>query len=96
LVCEAGGISESLGGANNPNAIRQALLTGSFLPLFYAAFAWWGRNAAAADMVAAGTWGVTVEQIVGGKQVQEANADNGREQRQEEQVMLLRAEKAGE
>ena len=69
---------------------------GSFLPLFYAAFAWWGRHAAAVDMVAAGTWEVTVEEMVGGKQVQAANAENGREQRQEEQVMLLTAEKAGE
>ena len=69
---------------------------GSFLPLFYAAFAWWGRNAAAVDMVAAETWGVAVEEMVGGKQVQEEKAENGSEQRHEEKVMLLTAEKAGE
>ncbi len=90
----AGGISDSLGGTENPQAIQQALLMGSFLPLFYAAFAWWGRQSVARDMAAAGMWEQSAKEMVGAKlgQREQELATRHISSQHEEQVTLLTTE----
>ena len=53
----AGAVSDALGGARDPNAIRQALLVGSVFSGLHALIVWSGRHAVAREMLGGGSGG---------------------------------------
>ena len=92
----AGAVSDALGGARDPNAIRQALLIGSVFSGLHALIVWSGRHAVAREMLSGGGSGGThapaeTEKLMAGAgksegdSVYEARADDA------EELKLLRA-----